>query len=156
MVNYWFDYDPDSDNFCFAFERFSAQTSGPSATYVIFFDLDCDANTGYDGFGQGGDVAIGLEWKVNGPWDVIKFTFGQTNPEILGQAFVGQSDCNDPATQGRFAEFCFNLSDIIASGYDPCSCSAISTPGVITLAGGSINSEPKDFLEGSELMLRSR
>ena len=145
MTGWWYNYDEDTDEFCFAFERFATQTNGPSATYLIYFDLDCDDTNGYGGYGQGGEVAIGLEWKVNGPWEVIKFTYPNTNPEVIGNAYVGESVCGDPASQGRFAEFCFQLGDVINSGYDPCACSTIGVPGIVTLAGGDINSQPKDF-----------
>ena len=148
LVNYWYDYNSDTDEFCFAFERYSPQTNGPTATYVIYFDLDCDTTTGYTGFGQGGEVAIGLEWKVNGPWEVIQFVNGQNATTILGNAYVGQSICGDATSAGQFAEFCFNLSDLLVEGYDPCSCSAIGIPGVVTLAGGNITSQPKDVIEG--------
>ena len=149
LVGFWYDFNLTTYEFCFAFERESSNT--PSATYVIFFDLDCDETTGWqDDEYTGGETAIGLEWLQNGPWNVIQYVYPVCNNNItLGQAFVGEAVCGDTNTEGEFAEFCFDLSDLINNGgYDPCICNVIAPVGVISLAGGNICSQDKDFIDG--------
>ena len=150
IKSFWSHYDTISQKYCFAIERFD-DGGGPSSTYSIFFDVDCDLTDGGTGAQMGSELAFGFIWGSGSQETVERFERGVNGSVDAGTSFIGQSLCNNNNSEGAFAEFCIDLEDIIGATndgyYDPCGCNSLTITGVASLAGGSFNSSAKDELD---------
>ena len=155
IKTFWVNYDTISQQYCFAFERFD-DGGGPTSTFSIFFDVDCDLNDGGSGPQQGAELGFGFRWTGGNSEDVERFERGSNASTIVATALFGESVCGSNSSDGTFAEFCITLDDIISAtqdGYfDPCNCDELTLTGAASLAGGSFSSAPKDRLDFDDLV----
>ncbi len=150
IKNFWTHYDTINQQYCFAIERFD-DGGGPSSTYSVYFDVDCDLSDGGTGPQLGSEIAFSFIWGNGTQETVERFERGVNGSVDIGTCYIGQSICAEPTSEGAFAEFCIYLEDIIGvtndGYYDPCACNSLTITGIASQAGGSFNSSPKDEVD---------
>ena len=150
IANYYFSSSSLFDTICIAFERYKdgGLGGGPSASYAILIDSDCDSldNPGEE-YELGADIVVGFEWTNSANNELRLFIITGGTETVIGTALTGNSECNDDSTFGTFGEFCLPVQTLIDNAvFDPCTCSDLKVTGIASYAGASFNSEPKDII----------